>query len=145
MKKFVSLIAIVIAFYSYSSKADNYLPIILKAEGSAVISNQPARTNAQKTLFAIKSAKRDAHNKLLNQVKSIQIDTNNTIKDLIVNKYIVRPHIESILIERRILRRVLDEAKTEINENDDFAFFKIVVEIDETMISKLKDIIKKFS
>ena len=123
MKKFVLLIAIILAFYSYSSKADYYLPTNLKAVGNAVISTQQGKTIAEKSLMAVRSARMDAQTKLLDQMKSIQIDTNITFGDVMVHKPTFKVVVMGIVRGANTLR---------INKKGDDAY-EVIMEIDKDM------------
>ena len=56
----------------------------LTAIGYAVVSSQPGRTQAQKRLMAIRSARMSAMRELAEQIHGIQVDSNTTVIDLMV-------------------------------------------------------------
>ena len=56
----------------------------LTAVGYAVVSSQPGRTQAQKRLMAIRSARMSAMRELAEQIHGIQVDSNTTVIDLMV-------------------------------------------------------------
>ena len=108
---------------SATIKPDINLSPNLKAVGNAVISAQQGRTIAQKRLMAIRSATMDARTKLLDQMKSIQIDTNTTLEDLMTQNDTLRA----------IVMGIVRGAKTlSINKKGDDAY-EVVMEIDKDM------------
>ena len=75
----------------------------LTAVGYAVVSSQPGRTQAQKRLMAIRSARMSAMRELAEQVHGIQVDSNTTVIDLMVQNDTFRAVVKALLEGQRLL------------------------------------------
>ena len=76
----------------------------LSAVGYAVISSQPGRTEAQKRLMAIRSARMAAMRELAEQIHGIQVDSNTTVIDLIVQNDTFRAVVKGIIRGAKTVR-----------------------------------------
>ena len=96
----------------------------LSAVGYAVVSSQPGRTDAQKRLMAIRSARMAAMRELAEQIHGIQVDSNTTVIDLMVQNDTFRA----------VVRGVIRGAKTvRINPTGEDTY-ETVLEIDKDMM-----------
>ena len=76
----------------------------LSAVGYAVVSSQPGRTNAQKRLMAIRSARMAAMRELAEQIHGIQVDSNTTVIDLMVQNDTFRAVVKGVIRGAKTVR-----------------------------------------
>ena len=76
----------------------------LTAVGYAVVSSQPGRTDAQKRLMAIRSARMAAMRELAEQIHGIQVDSNTTVIDLMVQNDTFRAVVKGIIRGAKTVR-----------------------------------------
>ena len=76
----------------------------LSAVGYAVVSSQPGRTDAQKRLMAIRSARMAALRELAEQIHGIQIDSNTTVIDLMVQNDTFRAVVKGLIRGAKTVR-----------------------------------------
>ena len=76
----------------------------LSAVGYAVVSSQPGRTDAQKRLMAIRSARMGALRELAEQIHGIQIDSNTTVIDLMVQNDTFRAVVKGLIRGAKTVR-----------------------------------------
>ena len=76
----------------------------LSAVGYAVVSRQPGRTNAQKRLMAIRSARMAAMRELAEQIHGIQVDSNTTVIDLMVQNDTFRAVVKGVIRGAKTVR-----------------------------------------
>ena len=76
----------------------------LSAVGYAVVSSQPGRTDAQKRLMAIRSARMAAMRELAEQIHGIQVDSNTTVIDLMVQNDTFRGVVKGIIRGAKTVR-----------------------------------------
>ena len=76
----------------------------LSAVGYAVVSSQPGRTNAQKRLMAIRSARMAAMRALAEQIHGIQLDSNTTVIDLMVQNDTFRAVVKGLIRGAKTVR-----------------------------------------
>ncbi len=76
----------------------------LTAVGYAVVSSQPGRTDAQKRLMAIRSARMAAMRELAEQIHGIQVDSNTTVIDLMVQNDTFRSVVIGIFSGAKTVR-----------------------------------------
>ena len=76
----------------------------LTAVGYAVVSSQPGRTEAQKRLMAIRSARMAAMRELAEQIHGIQVDSNTTVIDLMVQNDTFRAVVKGIIRGAKTVR-----------------------------------------
>ena len=76
----------------------------LTAVGYAVVSSQPGRTQAQKRLMAIKSARMSAMRELAEQIHGIQVDSNTTVIDLMVQNDTFRAVVKGVIRGAKTVR-----------------------------------------
>jgi hypothetical protein len=76
----------------------------LSAVGYAVVSSQPGRTNAQKRLMAIRSARMAAMRELAEQIHGIQLDSNTTVIDLMVQNDTFRAVVKGLIRGAKTVR-----------------------------------------
>ena len=76
----------------------------LTAVGYAVVSSQPGRSNAQKKLMAIRSARMSAMRELAEQIHGIQVDSNTTVIDLMVQNDTFRAVVKGVIRGAKTVR-----------------------------------------
>ena len=76
----------------------------LSAVGYAVVSSQPGRTQAQKRLMAIRSARMAAMRELAEQIHGIQVDSNTTVIDLMVQNDTFRAVVKGVIRGAKTVR-----------------------------------------
>ena len=76
----------------------------LTAVGYAVISSQPGRSQAQKRLMAIRSARMSAMRELAEQIHGIQVDSNTTVIDLMVQNDTFRAVVKGVIRGAKTVR-----------------------------------------
>ena len=76
----------------------------LSAVGYAVVSSQPGKTDAQKRLMAIRSARMAALRELAEQIHGIQIDSNTTVIDLMVQNDTFRAVVKGLIRGAKTVR-----------------------------------------
>ena len=91
----------------------------LSAVGYAVVSSQPGRTDAQKRLMAIRSAR-----ELAEQIHGIQVDSNTTVIDLMVQNDTFRAVVKGVIRGAKTVR---------INPTGEDTY-ETVLEIDKDMM-----------
>ncbi len=96
----------------------------LSAVGYAVVSSQPGRTEAQKRLMAIRSARMAAMRELAEQIHGIQVDSNTTVIDLMVQNDTFRAVVKGIIRGAKTVR---------INPTGEDTY-ETVLEIDKDMM-----------
>ena len=75
----------------------------LTAVGYAVISTQPGRSDAQKRLMAIRAARMAAMRDLAEQIHGLQVDSNTTVVDLMVQNDTFRGVVTGTIRGARIV------------------------------------------
>ena len=96
----------------------------LTAVGYAVVSSQPGRSQAQKRLMAIRSARMSAMRELAEQIHGIQVDSNTTVIDLMVQNDTFRAVVKGIIRGAKTVR---------INPTGEDTY-ETVLEIDKDMM-----------
>ena len=96
----------------------------LTAVGYAVVSSQPGRTQAQKRLMAIRSSRMSAMRELAEQIHGIQVDSNTTVIDLMVQNDTFRAVVKGVIRGAKTVR---------INPTGDDTY-ETVLEIDKDMM-----------
>ena len=76
----------------------------LSAVGYAVVSSQPGRTDAQKRLMAIRSARMAAMRELAEQIHGIQVDSNTTVINLMVQNDTFRAVVKGVIRGAKTVR-----------------------------------------
>ena len=76
----------------------------LTAVGYAVVSSQPGRSQAQKRLMAIRSARMAAMRELAEQIHGIQVDSNTTVIDLMVQNDTFRAVVKGVIRGAKTVR-----------------------------------------
>jgi len=99
----------------------------LTAVGYAVVSSQPGRSDAQKRLMAIRSARMAAMRDLAEQIHGLQVDSSTTVIDLMVQNDTFRGVVSGTIRGARTVR---------INPTGSDTY-EIVLEIDRDMINYL--------
>ena len=99
----------------------------LTAVGYAVVSSQPGRTQAQKRLMAIRSARMSALRELAEQIHGIQVDSNTTVIDLMVQNDTFRAVVKGVIRGAKTVR---------INPTGNDTY-ETVLEIDRDMMMAL--------
>ena len=99
----------------------------LTAVGYAVVSSQPGRTQAQKRLMAIRSSRMSAMRELAEQIHGIQVDSNTTVIDLMVQNDTFRGVVSGTIRGARTVR--INPTGTDT--------YEVVLEIDREMIGYL--------
>ena len=99
----------------------------LTAVGYAVVSSQPGRSDSQKRLMAIRSARMAAMRDLAEQIHGLKVDSSTTVIDLMVQNDTFRGVVSGTIRGARTVR---------INPTGSDTY-EIVLEIDRDMISFL--------
>ena len=99
----------------------------LTAVGYAVVSSQPGRSDSQKRLMAIRSARMAAMRDLAEQIHGLQVDSSTTVIDLMVQNDTFRGIVSGTIRGARTVR---------INPTGSDTY-EIVLEIDREMIGYL--------
>ena len=76
----------------------------ITAVGYAVVSTQPGKNIAQKRLMAIRSARMAAMRELAEQIHGIQVDSNTTVIDLMVQNDTFRAVVKGIIRGAKTVR-----------------------------------------
>ena len=105
----------------------------LTAVGYAVISTQPGRSDAQKRLMAIRAARMAAMRDLAEQIHGLQVDSNTTVVDLMVQNDTFRGVVTGTIRGARTVR---------INPTG-FDTYEIVLEIDREMMTYLLSVARQ--
>ena len=99
----------------------------LTAVGYAVVSSQPGRSQAQKRLIAIRSSRMSAMTELAEQIHGIQVDSNTTVIDLMVQNDTFRAVVKGVIRGAKTVR---------INPTGNDTY-ETVLEIDRDMMMAL--------
>ena len=99
----------------------------LTAVGYAVVSTQPGKSDAQRRLMAIRAARMAAIRELAEQIHGLQVDSNPTVVDLMVQNDTFRGVVTGIIRGARTVR---------INPTGSDTY-EIVLEIDRDVIARL--------
>ena len=99
----------------------------LTAIGYAVTSSQPGRSQAQKRLMAIRSARMAAMRDLAEQIHGLKVDSNTTVIDLMVQNDTFRGIVSGVIRGARTVR---------INPTGNDTY-ETVLEIDQDMVAYL--------
>ena len=99
----------------------------LTAVGYAVVSSQPGRSDSQKRLMAIRSARMAAMRDLAEQIHGLKVDSSTTVIDLMVQNDTFRGVVSGTIRGARTVR---------INPTGSDTY-EIVLEIDREMINYL--------
>ena len=99
----------------------------LTAVGYAVVSSQPGKSDSQKRLMAIRSARMAAMRDLAEQIHGLKVDSSTTVIDLMVQNVTFRGVVSGTIRGARTVR---------INPTGSDTY-EIVLEIDREMISHL--------
>ena len=99
----------------------------LTAVGYAVTSSQPGRSEAQKRLMAIRSARMAAMRDLAEQIHGLEVDSNTTVVDLMVQNDTFRGVVAGTIRGARTVRINPTGADT----------YEVVLEIDRETIGYL--------
>ena len=76
----------------------------LTAVGYAVVSTQPGRSDAQKRLMAIRAARMAAMRDLAEQIHGLQVDSNTTVVDLMVQNDTFRAVVKGVIRGAKTVR-----------------------------------------
>ena len=102
----------------------------LSAVGYAVVSSQPGRTDAQKRLMAIRSARMAAMRELAEQIHGLKVDSRTTVIDLVTQNDTFRTMVQGTIRGAKTVR---------INPTGDDTY-ETVLEIDrEIMLLLLRE------
>lgn len=107
----------------------------INAVGYAVVSSQPGRTENQKRLMAIRSARMAAMRELAEQIHGLKVEGNTTVIDLMVQNDTFRGVVTGTIRGARTVR---------INPTGSDTY-EVVLEIDNEMISGLIKSAQKYS
>ena len=107
----------------------------INAVGYAVVSSQPGRSENQKRLMAIRSARMAAMRELAEQIHGLKVEGNTTVIDLMVQNDTFRGVVTGTIRGARTVR---------INPTGSDTY-EVVLEIDNEMISGLIKSARKFS
>ena len=107
----------------------------INAVGYAVVSSQPGRSENQKRLMAIRSARMAAMRELAEQIHGLKVEGNTTVIDLMVQNDTFRGVVTGTIRGARTVRINPPGSDT----------YEVVLEIDNEMISGLIKSARKFS
>ena len=107
----------------------------ISAVGYAVVSSQPGRSENQKRLMAIRSARMAAMRELAEQIHGLKVEGNTTVIDLMVQNDTFRGMVTGTIRGARTVR---------INPTGSDTY-EVVLEIDNEMISSLIKTAKRYS
>ena len=99
----------------------------LTAIGYAVTSSQPGRSQAQKRLMAIRSARMSAMRDMAEQIHGLQVDSSTTVIDLMVQNDTFRGVVSGTIRGARTVRINPTGSET----------YEVVLEIDREMVGYL--------
>ena len=99
----------------------------ISAVGYAVVSSQPGRSENQKRLMAIRSARMAAMRDLAEQIHGLKVDSNTTVIDLMVQNDTFRGVVSGVIRGARTVR---------INPTGSDTY-ETVLEIDQDMVAYL--------
>ena len=105
----------------------------LTAVGYAVVSTQPGQSDAQKRLMAIRAARMAAMRDLAEQIHGLQVDSNTTVVDLMVQNDTFRGVVTGTIRGARTVRINPNGADT----------YEIVLEIDREMMTYLLSVARQ--
>ena len=105
----------------------------LTAVGYAVVSTQPGRSDAQKRLMAIRAARMAAMRDLAEQIHGLQVDSNTTVVDLMVQNDTFRGVVTGTIRGARTVRINPTGVDT----------YEIVLEIDREMMTYLLSVARQ--
>jgi hypothetical protein len=105
----------------------------LTAVGYAVVSTQPGRSDAQKRLMAISAARMAAMRDLAEQIHGLQVDSNTTVVDLMLQNDTFRGVVTGTIRGARTVRINPTGADT----------YEIVLEIDREMMTYLLSVARQ--
>ena len=105
----------------------------LTAVGYAVVSTQPGRSDAQKRMMAIRAARMAAMRDLAEQIHGLQVDSNTTVIDLMVQNDTFRGIVSGTIRGARTVR---------INPTGSDTY-EIVLEIDREMMTYLLSVARQ--
>tara|TARA_Y100001970_G_scaffold167731_1_gene205208 strand:- start:3817 stop:4395 length:579 start_codon:yes stop_codon:yes gene_type:complete len=105
----------------------------LTAVGYAVVSTQPGQSDAQKRLMAIRAARMAAMRDLAEQIHGLQVDSNTTVVDLMVQNDTFRGVVTGTIRGARTVRINPTGADT----------YEIVLEIDREMMTYLLSVARQ--
>ena len=107
----------------------------INAVGYAVVSSQPGKSENQKRLMAIRSARMAAMRELAEQIHGLKVEGNTTVIDLMVQNDTFRAMVKGTIRGARTVR---------INPTGSDTY-EVVLEIDNEMISSLIKTAQRFS
>ena len=105
----------------------------ITAVGYAVVSTQPGKNIAQKRLMAIRAARMAAMRDLAEQIHGLQVDSNTTVVDLMVQNDTFRGVVTGTIRGARTVRINPTGADT----------YEIVLEIDREMMTYLLSVARQ--
>ena len=105
----------------------------LTATGYAVVSSQPGQSIEQKRLMAIRAARMAAMRDLADQIHGLQVDSNTTVVDLMVQNDTFRGVVTGTIRGARTVRINPTGADT----------YEIVLEIDREMMTYLLSVARQ--
>ena len=107
----------------------------INAVGYAVVSSQPGKSENQKRLMAIRSARMAAMRELAEQIHGLKVEGNTTVIDLMVQNDTFRAMVKGTIRGARTVR--INPTGTDT--------YEVVLEIDNEMISSLIKTAQRFS
>lgn len=107
--------------------ADKAVAPPLQGIGYAVISVQPGRNKAHKSLMAIRAARMDAMRSLVEQIHGLQIDGRTTIAEAVVQSDTLRATVSGVIRGARTVR-------IEPQSGD---IYEVVLEVDHALIAHM--------
>lgn len=131
------LIAVAIGLMCMSACAPHYVSMSgslaaspappVQGRGYAVVSMQPGRNTAHKTIIAIRVARMDAMRSLAEQIHGLQVNGRTTIADAVVQSDTLRAAVLG----------VIRGARTILIEPQSSDIYEVVLEVDRAVIAQL--------
>jgi hypothetical protein len=105
----------------------------LQGIGYAVVSVQPGRNTAHKSLMAIRAARLDAMRALAEQIHGLQIDSRTTMAEAIVQSDTLRATVSGVIRGARTLR--IEPQSADV--------YEVVLQVDHEMIAHMLRIARR--
>lgn len=99
----------------------------LQGLGYAVVSVQPGRNTAQKTLLAIRAARMDATRALAEQIHGLSVDSRTTMAEAVVQSDTLRATVTGVIRGARTVR--IEPKSPDV--------YEVLLEVDRDMIAQM--------
>jgi hypothetical protein len=105
----------------------------LQGIGYAVVSVQPGRNTAHKSLMAIRAARMDAMRALAEQIHGLQVDSRTTMAEAVVQSDTLRATVSGVIRGARTIR--IEPQSSDV--------YEVVLEVDHAMIAHMLRIARR--